>query len=313
MPMRKKSFPYSDEGAFPILAEGLYADDDLAFEKMSDELLAYKSDHGSSGNRAKKKGPRKSKLKNPSGSCTTPHQVGGVGSGDGTCYQKHHDFGTANAGPNGSTERAEYMKKYRKTKDNPAGVWTPAGPESGKKNIRGVVPKPFGKSKKRASIRVAYLRKQLNEERDNLIRLAMENPQITGEVNEILNKVAYKVPYEKNQSTSKYKKTKALYNPRGDGKCLKNFSLFTDKDWEQYAKDYQTKGKVEGGCYQTHHDYGKAPKGDAYQKWYNENVRKYKNPSPFQENMLDPNQEVRKETISLTIGSSLGKLCTLWV
>jgi hypothetical protein len=170
------------------------------------------------------------------------------------------------------------MKKYRKTKKNPDGVWTPAGPESGKKNIRGVVPKPFGKSKKRASIRVAYLRKELNEERDHLIRLALENPQITGEVNEILNKVAYKTPYEKNQSTKKYKKTKPLYNPRGDGKCLKNFSDFNEKDWDQYAKDYHTKGKVEGGCYQTHHDYGSAPKGGAYQKWYNENVRKYKNP-----------------------------------
>ena len=123
MSMRKKSYPYSDEGAFPMLAEFHHAEDDVAFEKMSDELLAYKSDHGSSGNRPKTR--RKTKLKNPSGSCTTPHEVGGVGSGDGTCYQKHHEHGTANAGTNGSTERAEYMKKYRKTKKNPDGVWTP--------------------------------------------------------------------------------------------------------------------------------------------------------------------------------------------
>ena len=276
MSMRKKSHPYSDKGAFPILAEFHHAEDDVAFEKMSDELLAYKSDHGSSGNRGKS---RKNKLKNPSGSCTTPHQVGGVGSGDGTCYQKHHDYGTANAGTNGSTKRKEYMKKYRKTKKNDKGVWTPeAGPETGKKNIRNVVPKPFGVSEghKRASIRVAYLKRELEVERQNLISLASENPQIKSEVDGLLSRVAkHRHTYRNVVKTKRYTKKKPLYNSKGDG-CLKSFSEFDSKDVKSYAKELFDKGGVDGGCYQIHHDYGKAPKGDKYQTWYNENVRKYK-------------------------------------
>ena len=289
MTMRKKSYPYSDKGAFPILAENTYGGDDIAFEKMSDELLAYKSDHGSGpGNRAKDKGTsRKNKLKNPSGSCRSPHQVGGVGSGDGTCYQKHNEYGSAGAGTNGSTERAEYMRNYRKTKDNPDGVWTPeAGPETGKAT-RGTVPKPFGDSKKRASIRVAFLRKQLEEERSKLFRLADENPLCRGEVYGLLTKQAFRGPYKKNvksqtfnsgKATGKsYKKQKPLYNPRG-GKCLMGFREMSNDDWKAYAKEFKKKNKVDGGCYQVHNEYGKAPKD--YQKWYNENVRKYKKKDP---------------------------------
>ena len=298
MSIRKKSYPYSDEGSFPILAEFHDAEDDLAFEKMSDELLAYKSDHGSSGNRPQNR--RKTKLKNPSGSCTTPHEVGGVGSGDGTCYQKHHEYGTAGAGTNGSTERAEYMKKYRKTKKNPKGVWTPeAGPETGKKMPRKTVPKPFGNSKKRASIRVAYLMRELEVERQNLISLASENPQIIGEVNEVLNKVAHRQQYKKNQRTKRYHKKKDLYNPRGDGNCLKGFNGFSSSDYKSYAQELLDKGSVDGHCYQTHNEYGEAKKGKAYQDWYNKNVRQYKSPKdsskPFSGEYNGPQKGIKRK------------------
>ena len=34
--------------------------------------------------------------------------------GDGPCYRKHNDYGTANSGTNGSPQRKEYNKTYRK-------------------------------------------------------------------------------------------------------------------------------------------------------------------------------------------------------
>ena len=79
-----------------VFGEDLYSDEDFAFEKITGERLAWKDEHGSSGNRPSSS--RKDKLNNPSGSCSFPHQVGGVGSGDGTCYQKHQQHGQANAG-----------------------------------------------------------------------------------------------------------------------------------------------------------------------------------------------------------------------
>ena len=35
--------------------------------------------------------------------------------GDGPCYRKHNDYGTANSGANGSTQRKKYNQTYRDT------------------------------------------------------------------------------------------------------------------------------------------------------------------------------------------------------
>ena len=65
-----------------------------------------------------------------------------------------------------------------------------AGTGNREKDARKTVPKPFGKSKKRASVRLAYLKRKLEIERQNLISLASENPHLKKEVNELLSKVA---------------------------------------------------------------------------------------------------------------------------
>ena len=111
-------------------------------------------------------------------------------------------------------------------------------------------------------------------ERQNLISLASENPHLKKEVNELLSKVAkHRHTYKNKVVTKRYTKKKPLYNPKGD-RCLKRFTEFEPSDIKSYAKELFDKGSVDGGCYQIHNEYGKAPSD--YQTWYNRNVRKYK-------------------------------------
>lgn len=303
MTYRKKAFPYSDEGSFPILADFHEAEDSYAFERISDARG----------------------LKNPSGSCTTPHEEGGKGSGDGTCYQKHREYnapgvsgGLPRAGENGSEERAEYMRKYRKTKgvrktksgDVPSTYrGKPVNPnENGKWDrengaVDGVstprkdtVPRPFGNTHNRGSEKSASeihrlaLELELLEERSKLLRVASEHPHLRGEVMSIL-KQAFRHPYKKNVksqtfttslgATKSYKKTQNLLNPRTSLNCLKQWKDWSEKDWEDYAKElWKGNDEVHGQCYQIHNNYGdwngnSTGSSKAYQKWYNENVRQY--------------------------------------
>ena len=303
MTYRKKAYPYSDEGSFPILADFHEAEDSYAFERISDARG----------------------LKNPSGSCTTPHEEGGKGSGDGTCYQKHREYnapgvsgGLPRAGENGSEERAEYMRKYRKTKgvrktksgDVPSTYrGKPVNPnENGKWDrengaVDGVstprkdtVPRPFGNTHNRGSEKSASeihrlaLELELLEERSKLLRVASEHPHLRGEVMSIL-KQAFRHPYKKNVksqtfttslgATKSYKKTQNLLNPRTSLNCLKQWKYWSEKDWEDYVKElWKGNDEVHGQCYQIHNDYGdwngnSTGSSKAYQKWYNENVRQY--------------------------------------
>ena len=298
MTYRKKAYPYSDEGSFPILAEFHDAEDAYAFERTSG----------------------KRDLKNPSGSCTTPHEEGGKGSGDGTCYQKHREYGVAGvsgglppAGEDGSAQRAEYMKKYRKVKGlrktydgkpvtpNENGKWDREnGPVDGESTPRKeTVPRPFGKSHDRGSektaseIRLASLEYELLLEQNKLLRLASENPLLRDEVMFILKEAHYTHPYNGQLKSKKfdtslgakgkqYKRTKSLLNPRSDaGACFKQFKEWSYDDWDEYAKDlWNGNDEVHGKCYQIHSDYGEwggASSGSdkEYQKWYNDNVRQY--------------------------------------
>lgn len=251
-----------------LFAEDVYSEEDFAFEKMTGERLSYKSDHGSSGNRPSSS--RKDKLQNPSGSCSFPHQVGGIGSGDGTCYQKHQEHGSANAGKNGSPERAKYMKEYRKKYyDSKA-----QKPKNGK-GSRSTVPRPFGKTHERGGgDKKASLRNQLGAERLSLLKLAYENPQIRGEVRDILN---IRVAREHRKSL-----TRKLKNPRKQNcDSFMKFKDWTEDSWNDYMEELiKNDGDVFGECYNTHSDYGQwggksTGKDKAYQKWYNENVRNY--------------------------------------
>ena len=251
-----------------LFAEDVYSEEDFAFEKMTGERLAWKDEkpvgHGSSGNRPSSS--RKDKLQNPSGSCSFPHQVGGICSGDGTCYQKHQEHGSANAGKNGSPERAKYMKEYRKKYyDSKA-----KKPKNGK-GSRSTVPRPFGKTHERGGgDKKASLRNQLGAERLSLLKLAYENPQIRGEVRDILNiRVAHRRKSQRN-----------LKNPRKQNcQPFLTFKKWEVEDWHSYMEEmFKNDGDVFGQCYNTHNDYGTmgGKKNEkAYQKWYNENVRQY--------------------------------------
>lgn len=255
-----------------LFAEDVYSEEDFAFEKMTGERLAWKDSkpvgHGSSGNRPSSS--RKDKLQNPSGSCSFPHQVGGIGSGDGTCYQKHQEHGSANAGKNGSPERAKYMKEYRKKYyDSKA-----QKPKNGK-GSRSTVPRPFGKTHERGGgDKKASLRNQLSAERLSLLKLAYENPQIRREVRDILN---IRVAREHRKSL-----TRELKNPRKQNcDSFMKFKDWTEDSWNDYMEELiKNDGDVFGECYNTHSDYGQwggksTGKDKAYQKWYNENVRNY--------------------------------------
>ena len=258
-------YDYDDD----LFAEDLYSDEDFAFEKMTGERLAWKDGkpvgHGSSGNRPSS--TRKDKLNNPSGSCSFPHQVGGVGSGDGTCYQKHQQHGQANAGKNGSPQRAEYMKEYRKKYyDSKA-----QKPKNGM-GSRSTVPKPFGQKHQRGGgDKKASLRKELSLERLKLLKLAYDYPQVRGEVRGLIEKTAR--AHRKDNKRN-------LKNPKKQNcDAFIRWNQWSNESHQDYIKELiENKGKVDGECYNIHSDYGQwggksTGKDKAYQQWYNDNVR----------------------------------------
>lgn len=260
-------YEYDDD----LFAEDLYSDEDFAFEKMTGERLAWKDSkpvgHGSSGNRPSSS--RKDKLNNPSGSCSFPHQVGGVGSGDGTCYQKHQQHGQANAGKNGSPERAKYMKEYRKKYYD-----TKAQKPKNGMGSRSTVPRPFGQTHQRGGgDKKASLRNQLCLERLKLLKLAYDYPQVRSEVRGLIEKTA---------RAHRVKPNRKLKNPRKQNcRSFKRWNQWSNQAHQDYIKELiENKGKVDGECYNIHSDYGQwggksTGKDKAYQKWYNENVRNY--------------------------------------
>jgi len=98
---------YNNDGG---LYDGFSSDeDDFSSEMMADELYAGRKWRGEKGNKYDKPPA----LDNTG--CYSKEDWKAKGNkGKGTCYRLHNEYGSANAGDNGSKERAEYNKRWRK-------------------------------------------------------------------------------------------------------------------------------------------------------------------------------------------------------
>jgi len=98
---------YNDNGG---LYDGFSSDeDDFSSEMMADDLYAGRKWNGDKVNKYDKPPA----LDNTG--CYSKEDWKAKGNkGKGTCYRLHNEYGSANAGDNGSKERAEYNRRWRK-------------------------------------------------------------------------------------------------------------------------------------------------------------------------------------------------------
>ena len=205
-------------------------------------------------------------LRNPISNSCTPLQKhddadpNPTSRGSGNCYQKHYEYGSA-----GSSNKKEYMKKYRelqKAQYGSSGYNTPAPNGSysgGEGRPKGGRPNPNSVRKKKADLKKnSSAREQLEEFRFR--RAAWRHPSI-----------------------------RKLRNNSGSGLCftpLKEWGSMSkgnkpSPDFIAYVEALAKGDEALGQCYHRHHNYGDANAGKPntqarrdYDKWYYENVKK---------------------------------------
>lgn len=191
--------------------------------------------------------------------------------GDGDCYQKHYEYGSAN-----SKNKSDYMKRYRALQKAQGVTHAPDGKLSGGRP-QGGKPNPNAtRSTVKKKANLASLREELDFERS---------------LNRVLTAAWRGSPKRK------------LNNPSGDKKCYRPLKEWSDDDLKNYARAL-IKGETHAQCYNTHRGYGVASKQygnywkstgkgkkvtkdqgrmtkntepktprQEYDRWYNENVR----------------------------------------
>jgi len=191
-------------------------------------------------------------LKNPRGDCSNPHVRGKPRPGYGTCYQTHNEYGSANSGENGSTERADYMKEYRDKQKNKGNYDAEKGPANGKD--RSTVPKPWGQSATRnASSDLVRLAHELPELREPILKLFFFKTALDSGFKSPSSKAQQRGCSEVFKDRSELTKEEKIEmerarkkgEPSPTGSCnrkINDYGSGASKNMAQYMRDYRAKG-----------------------------------------------------------------------